>query len=147
MQSFLNIVIRAADTDIAEILLYHVHRFKATLWLDIGTNNKNNRRYICISEIARNLGSEMCAALPSFHAFTGCDYTSAFVRKGKVRPFSLLERNPQAQHAFASMATAEQLSEEILSTGEEFTCSMYVNKLRYQIIEKTFRPKTNAKKN
>ena len=29
-------------------------------------------------------GPDLCAALPAYHAFTDCDYTRAFVRKGKV---------------------------------------------------------------
>ena len=142
----LNIIVRAADTDIAVILLLHVHRFKATLLMDVGTNEKNNRHYINISGIAKPLSSEFCAALPSFHAFMRCDYISAFVRKGKVRPLSLLERNPQAQHAFANLVIAEQLSDGILNIVEAFTCSMYgakkiqssVNKPGYQIIERAF---------
>ena len=69
-----------------------------------------------------------------------------------MRPLSLLERNPQAQHAFANLMTAEQLSDEILNTVEAFTCSMYsakknqssVDKFRYQIIERASGPKPNA---
>ena len=82
----------------------------------------------------------------------GCECTSAFVGKGKVRHLSLLERNPQAQHAFANLVTAEQLNDEMLNTAEAFICSMYcakknqssLNNLRYQIIERAFGPKPNA---
>ena len=87
-----NIIVRASDTDIAVILLHHCHTFNARVWIDAGTAAKNNRRFIDISAISVSLGPELCAALPGFHAFTGSDYTSAFVRKGKVRPFARLER-------------------------------------------------------
>ena len=33
-----------------------------------------------------NLGSKVSKTLPALHAFTGCDYTSSFSRKGKIRP-------------------------------------------------------------
>ena len=37
------------------------------------------------------VGERFAAALPSFHAFTGCDSTSDFVRRGKLMPLKLLE--------------------------------------------------------
>lgn len=68
-----NIVVRASDTDIAVILLYYCHRFKSTLWMDIGTVSKN-RRYVSLTAIWKELGPDLYAALPAFHAFTGSDY-------------------------------------------------------------------------
>jgi len=96
-----NIVVRASDTDIAVILLYHCHKFLSTLWMDIGTASKNNRRYVSKTAICNELGPDLCAALPTFHAFTGSDYTSAFVRKGKVRPFKTLEKQLDYQNSFS----------------------------------------------
>ena len=46
-----NTVVRASDTDIAIIFLYHSHTFTATLWMDTGTNAKNTRRYINLTAI------------------------------------------------------------------------------------------------
>ena len=85
-----NIVVRANDTDIAIIFLYHSHTFTATLWMDTGTNAKNTRRYINLTAIGEVLGPLLSESLPAFHAFTVCDYTSAFVKKGKKRPFARL---------------------------------------------------------
>ena len=96
-----NIVVMASDTDIAVILLYHCHKFLSTLWMDIGTASKNNRRYVSKTAICNELGPDLCAALPTFHAFTGSDYTSAFVRKGKVRPFKTLEKQLDYQNSFS----------------------------------------------
>ena len=53
----------------------------------------------------------MYDALPGFHAFTGSDYTSAFVRKGKVRPFAFLKKDTVAQKAFAQMSS-EKLNDQ-----------------------------------
>ena len=67
---------------------------------------KKNRRFINVTSIQRSIGSAMCHALPAFHAFTGSDYTSAFVRKGKVRPFATLQKNIEAQKAFGALTEA-----------------------------------------
>jgi len=87
-----NIIVRASDTDIATILLYHSPPFTATLLMDTGTNARNTRRYINFTAVGEVMGALMCKSLPAFHAFTGCNYTSAFVSKGKKRPFAKLKK-------------------------------------------------------
>ena len=54
-----NIIIRASDTDIAVIMLHHAWKFSATLWMDTGTSNGINRRYVNLSAIAMSIGSKM----------------------------------------------------------------------------------------
>lgn len=120
-----NIVVRASDTDIAVILLYHCYRFQSTLWMDIGTVSKNNRRYVSLTAIWKELGPDLCAALPAFHAFTGSDYTSAFVRKGKVRPFKTLEKQPHYQKSFRVMATNTTVSNKTKTALQRFKATMY----------------------
>lgn len=148
------IVVRASDTDIAVILLYHCNKFKSPLWMDVGTSSKNNRRYISITNIYEVLGSRICAALPGFHAFTGCDYTSSFVRKGKIRPFAKLEKNKEAQKAFQSLATEKEQSQRTQKTLQMFTAIIYgakdntkltLNEHRYKIFEKGYGPKSSSK--
>ena len=46
-----NIIIRASDTDIAVILIYHRRKFDANRWMDIGTSFRNDRRYVNITAI------------------------------------------------------------------------------------------------
>ena len=36
-----------------------------------------------MTAIGQSLGEDVCKVLPGMHALTGCDSTSAFVRKGK----------------------------------------------------------------
>ena len=90
------IIIRASDTDIAVIMFHHAWKFSATLWVDTGTSNGKNRRYVNLSAIAMSIGSKMCQAMPAYHAFKGTDFTSAIIRKGKVRPFRRLESSSDA---------------------------------------------------
>ena len=100
-----NIIIRASDTDIAVIMIHHAWKFSATLWMDTGTSNGKNRRYVNLSAIAISIGPKMCQALPAYHAFTGTDYTSAIIRKGKFTSFRRLESSNDAQDAQDALIT------------------------------------------
>ena len=119
-----NIAIRAADTDILIIMLYHLHKFNAKVWMDVGTASRNNRRYISISGIADALGVQMWKAFPAFHAFTGCDYTSSFVRKGKIRPFTCLEKNTGLIKVFANLA-CQKPTAQMYNDLEKYVCKIY----------------------
>ena len=78
-----DIVVRATDTDIAVILLYHCHSFTSRLWMEVGMSAKNNRRFINLTAIAKEIGPGLCSALPAFHAFTGSDLHILFCEKRK----------------------------------------------------------------
>ena len=54
-----------------------------------------------------NWSSDVRKSLLAFHAFTGCDYTSAFVRKGKVKPFAKLVKSKEAQRVLAKFTSDE----------------------------------------
>lgn len=150
-----NIVVRASDTDIAVILLYHSPTFTATLWMDTGTNAKNTRRYINLTAIGKVLGPLLCKSLPAFHAFTGCDYTSAFVKKGKKRPFAKLEKSKDMQRVFASLVSEREVTATNHKSLQAFTASLYgakqkesempLNKYRYKVFQKAYGPKATTK--
>ena len=147
-----NVGVRASDTDNAIILIHHSARFNFNIWMDVGTSGKNNRRFINISSIASSLGNEMCAALPAFHSFTGSDYTSAFVRKGKIRSFLNLQKNDAAQIAFAELGQSQPLSHTTEKALQMFTSCMYgakgqgcdLNKHRFKTVEKAYSPKLRS---
>ena len=141
------IVVRGSDTDIAVILLYHCNKFKSPIWRDVGLSSKKNRRYISITNISRILGPLLCAALPGFHAFKGCDYTSEFVRKGKINPFAKLVNNKEVQKAFYLLATDKVLSPNTQTTLQTLTTIIYgakertkltLNEFRYKMFEKGY---------
>ena len=82
-----NVIVRASDTDVLVILIGALGqqrrevRAMANIIMDYGMGN--SRRYINVTNIADVL--EECKpglprALPGYHAFTGCDFTSAFYR-------------------------------------------------------------------
>ena len=86
------LAVRSSDTDVFVLLMTHANNIPAHLWLDTGLAASNTRRYIDISRLAANMGPELCTAIAGLHAFTGCDYTASFLRKGKVRPLVLAEK-------------------------------------------------------
>ena len=117
------------------------------IWMDVGTSWRGNRRYIDLCAIASKIGSSLCKALPGFHAFTGCDYTSSFIRKGENRPLKIAEENDSFLDAFAALA-AEQVDEATCNVLEENTAKLYdakktmpLNEHRFMVFEKSFGPK------
>ena len=67
--------------------------------MDYGSSN--NGRYIDVSHIACVLNEKQSGftdALIGLHALTGCDFTSCFFRRGKMKPFALLEMQIDAGH-------------------------------------------------
>ncbi|GFW02574.1 uncharacterized protein TNCV_2455891 [Trichonephila clavipes] len=58
--------------------------------------------------------------------FPGCDYTPAFFRKGKLRPFKLLEKSVEYQLACQEIITDDDDElERTFATLEKFICHMY----------------------
>ena len=148
----IDILIRASDTDIAVILLYHCTKYQPRLWKDVGTAAKNNRLCINISAICHELGSNLCAALPAFHSFTGSDHKSSFVGRGNVRPFKILEKRPDYQSAFKMMTKSTLISDAAKASILDFTTSIYgakdntgLNNCRYQNFMQSYGPKGKGK--
>jgi len=119
--------------------------------METGTGNK--RRIIDITATAEGLDSDVVKALPGFHAFTGCDSTSSFVRKGKKGPLKILLKNTHFVDAF------KQLGDQVLTFGtttvhgvsslEAFVCHMYgkpkyenVDSVRCDIFRSRYEPRT-----
>ena len=82
-----HVMVRASDTDVLVILIGAIgqespdDRTMADIIMDCGMGN--SRRYINVTNIADVLEERkpgLARALPGYHAFTGCDFTSAFYR-------------------------------------------------------------------
>ena len=139
-----SIVVHSPDTDVFILLLHYSFQISCTLLFYTGSGN--NRRTLDVHKFARELESDICTALPAFHAFTGCDTTSAFVRKGKKGPFRMLQKNTHAVEAFKSLGTdPNTVSETTFRELEKFVCCMYgkssyvdVNRLRYDTFKSRY---------
>ena len=118
-----NILVRSTDTDVLIILLGLSGRSEGmNIILDYGSGN--HRRYIDVSNLAMVLEEKqpgVTAALIGLHALTGCDFTSCFFRKRRVRPFQRLEADPDHVKALQSFTTEEVDIQGVTS----FVCLLY----------------------
>ena len=80
------IKVRTADSDVIVILIgvyfdLVLIQPSAEIWVAFGTGK--NFRFYSIKAISTCIGEQNARALPVFHAWSGCDTTSAFRGKGK----------------------------------------------------------------
>lgn len=125
-----NIVIRTVDTDIAAIMLGHMHHLNDGLhvWMLIGTGN--NLRYVDLTKIHEQLGESICKSLPGLHAITGCDYNPAFFRQAKSKPFKILKNYVEFQEALMYLGHSEIMEDnnkqhEIFNVIQSLLCYLY----------------------
>ena len=74
--------------------------------------------------------------------FIGCDSTSAFQGKGKVKPWKVLQMYPKFVESFYQLGRSAEVSEELLMSSGRFVCLLYgdqtstsVNNCRYQLFK------------
>lgn len=142
-----NILIRSSDTDVLTIMLGNMEHLKhsQTVWMNVGVANA--QRFVNVSELYKKLGCTLCNSLPGFHALTGCDYNPAFFRKGKKKPFTILESSEKYQRAFVGLGNLNASnSKQVFATIEEFVCRLYnerkvndVDETRLTIFTKTYK--------
>ncbi|KAI8479718.1 hypothetical protein Bbelb_425210 [Branchiostoma belcheri] len=90
------------------------------LWFKTGV--RDNVRFIPLHTLSKNLGSSLCAALPGFHALTGCDSTSALFMVGKKKAWRILRKDPTL---LGNLGNSLPLSPGIRQQCEKFVCSLY----------------------
>ena len=118
------IIVRSPDTDVLVLLLYYCGSFGCTVVFDTGVGIK--RRLVPVNNILEHIGQDVAAALPGFHAFTGSDCTSAFVRKGKKTPYRTMKQNSCFIDTFCNLgSSASSISVPVRSELEHFVCTMY----------------------
>ena len=111
----------------------------------------NRKRLLEITDIAKELGRNCCLALPSLHAFTGNDYTSAFHGLGKVKAYKLMRSSEEFQHAFQKLGDSFTFDASLFAALEKFVCQLYglkcenTNDARYlKFISKNKSPELNV---
>ena len=129
--------VRSPDSDIFFILIYYALYLQGiTILFKTGKGNK--KRIINVTTIAEKYSQVNCGALVGIHAFTGCDSTSAFKGKGKVKAIRLLQKKENYQRVFSRLGDEWDICNDLLSALSEFTCALYgkprmanVNRVRY----------------
>jgi len=144
------IVVHSPDTDVLVLLVSYAATVSTHLIFETGTGN--NRRLVDVTGIAEALDSSLGTALPALHAFTGCDYTSSFVRRGKVKPFQIMAMNEDFTETFGQLGLSDTVDEDTQKVIEQFVCAIYgkplyrdVNKLRYDLFKARYQPKSAKK--
>lgn len=142
------IILRSPDTDVFILLLYFTQDLMHKILFDTGKGDK--RRLIDVKKVAEVEGREICNALPAIHAFTGCDTSSAFVKRGKTGPLKLLKsQRDDFLDAFLSLGRSPDVSDHLYEKLEHFVCIMYsrrsatkdVNILRHAKFAERFTPR------
>ena len=90
------IVIQSPDTDVAVLSIAHFEDLSCQeLWFQTGVKDK--QRFVPVHAIQHSLGQLLCNCLPSFHALTGCDSTSALSGIGKKKAWKVLIKKNHIQ--------------------------------------------------
>ena len=79
-------LVRSVNSDVVIILLGRLGEILSRypdcdIWIKFGKGNTLTN--ISLTSVFNSIGKEMASGLPFFHAFTGCNTTSAFKGKGK----------------------------------------------------------------
>ena len=101
------VLVRTVDTDVVVILVglfFDLITIQPScdFWIAFGMG-KNYRLYH-INSICESLGEPQSRALPVFHAFSGCDTTSAFNEKGKKSLWQAWQAYDDVTETFACLA-------------------------------------------
>ena len=93
------ISIRTVDTDVFMIAMYVFKKLNVEeLWIEFGAGK--HKRWLPVHDYVANLGDDMCAALPFWYAFTGCDTVSSFYGWGKKMCWDVWKSYPHITETF-----------------------------------------------
>ncbi len=143
-----NIVVRANDTNILVLLVYHQRHFhNCRVWMDSGLASNNTRWFIDVTNISE-LDDSLVMTLPGFHVFTGSDFTAAFARQGKAKPFRIMSNNATHKKFLASLGESVILENDLFTRAEQYVCALYgesfctlVTQARYNLFKIKCAPK------
>ena len=114
------IVIQSTDTDVAVLSVAHFSDLNCQeLWLKTGGI----------------LGESLCRCLPSFHALTGCDSTSAFSGIGKKKAWKVLLTKEQMQRDLCTLGQNPAIHEPAQKAAESFICSLYTSAKNFSNVD------------
>ena len=134
------VIVRSHSADI-DILVIQLGKSECQqIYLDSGTGLY--RKGIKLSDIEMSTERKRC--LIGFHAFTGNDYISSFLRKGKAACWKVLEKNDKFVSTFTALGSDWNLEQSVIEDLEEFVCLLYgrrqkeVNSVRNFLFESKY---------
>ena len=145
------VIVRSTDTDVFLLLLHFIPQFTHLQNVKFDTGLGDKRVWIDIKSLHQSMSEDLISSLLGFHAFTGCDSTSSFVRKGKLKPLRFLTNSREFQSIFQDIGEQPHTSDITRKGLEKFTCKIYggseisnINTLRYLKAQERF-PQKGAK--
>lgn len=93
------------DTDIAILAIYFQSILDGKIYLEFGTST----RIQLFDILANTMDDRLIHSLPGIHALSGCDSTSCFEGKGKVKILKLIQSDDDFITAAALLGAAETL--------------------------------------
>ena len=107
--------------------------------MNTGYDNSNTRKYIDVLKLSLEIGP-MCEPLPTICAFSGCDYTSHFMWKTKVKMYKKVEPSVVYHDLFLKFGEHPEVTDDLLEGTQKFLCDMYgkprlfhLNDVRYTL--------------
>ena len=129
-------MIYTPDTDVIIAGMSVCSEIEAEIYVMTGKGNA--RRIIDITKISEKANGSLnktgcdeqtfLHALLGYHSFTGCDTTSCFSGRGKVRPLNIMARKERYIQTFASLGSESLVSDIDVQVLETFVCEMYGEK-------------------
>ena len=135
------IIIRSSDTDVMVLAIYFQREIHSRILVQRQAKKKK-WKFVDIPSVQRQLGLDICEALPGFHSFSGCDTTSGFVGKSKNTFFKLLTTNAEFRQAMKDLGKELPVSDAVTAACEAAICKLYghnstdVNRVRYDMLSK-----------
>ena len=118
------IVVQSPDTDVAALCVYACNMINTQqLWFRTGVKDK--LRFLSVHRLAEKLGEDLCRLIPSFHALTGCDSTSALYQIGKRKAWKALLQTKDVYVDLAGLGDNVPPLQSVAKTAEAFISSLY----------------------
>ena len=123
IQSGNNVVLRTNDTDFLIIGLSAMEKLAedVNVWIEAGVQSTNSQRFISLNQLYITLGKTFCQSLPGYHAFTGCDYTASFSRRGKIKALKILGKNVKFEQMFYDIGVSSTITASMIVLFNEWT--------------------------
>jgi len=124
------IIVHASDTDILVLAVHYFPKLTnvSQLWIETGviTRTTDLRRFVPVHDIVAAIPKVLCDILPSVHALTGCDSTSAFFNIGKKSVYKLVRNNA---NRYKDLTKLGELSEgDSISPSRNLIAHLYDGK-------------------
>jgi hypothetical protein len=71
--------------------------------------------------------------------YIGCDSTSAFIGKGKAKPWKILEDHPEFEESFFKLGKSFPVSEDLVTSVNKFVCLLYGNTISTNVDDCRYR--------